>query len=501
MKHLFRYTGVGTNVRYNAFNNSSVNIRRAVVERVFLVERDGELVPTPRPVPGLVRQRLGPFRERLLEHLPVLLPMSAAEFVSRYSGRRRVVYEQAEERLAHTPVRPRDAHLSGFIKFEGLKQKNSDPRAGVPRMIHPRDPAYNLELGRRIAHQEKPIFRAIAKVMGWPGDERILPVVYKGMNAKRQGEEMERAWHSFHDPIAVDLDASRFDQHVSREMLQWEHSVLVRGICSSERKFTAWLLGMQLTNHVTCYADDGIVKYRTDGCRMSGDMNTSSGNCLIMCAMIWAFCRHVGVTKYRLINNGDDCVLMLERRDMHVIKQIPEWFLQMGFTMKVGGVVDVLEKVTFCQTQPVMRDDGYIMCRDPRVSIAKDLTSRCYIQDPTIRRRWLNAVGAGGTALTCGLPVLPQFYSMFPRTTDPIEGREELSGLYGTGLWYLSRDMKEGNHIVGPMQRYSFWLAFDLLPDEQEALERLFCGLDLGRARFTTDEVWEDDITPLAAPL
>jgi hypothetical protein len=90
---------------------------------------------------------------------------------------------------------------------------------------------------------------------------------------------------------------------------------------------------------------------------------------------------------------------------------------------------------------------------------------------------------------------------MFPRTTDPIEGREELSGLYGTGLWYLSRDMREGNHIVGPMQRYSFWLAFDLLPDEQEALERLFSGLDLGRARFTTDEVWEDDITPLAAPL
>lgn len=500
-KSLFRYTGVGTNVRYYAFNNSSINIRRAVVERVFLVERDGELVPTPRPARGIIARRMGHFRRLLLKELPVLLPMSDAEFLSRYSGRRRKVYEKAVERKLARPVCKKDARLSGFVKFEGLKQKSDDPTEAVPRMIHPRDPVYNLELGKRIAHQEKPIFKAIAKVMGWPGDERVLPVVYKGMNAKKQGEEMQRAWDSFADPVALDLDASRFDQHVSRQMLEYEHSVFVRGICSGERKFTKWLLDMQLVNVAICYADDGKVKYTVEGCRMSGDMNTSSGNCLIMCALVYSFMRDAGVSKYRLVNNGDDCVLMLERKDFPLVGGLAGWFLEMGFSMKVGDVVDVLERVTFCQTQPVRRDDGYVMVRDPRTATAKDLTSKCYIQDETIRRRWCNAVRKGGKCLTAGIPVWPQFYEMFPASDDTVENREELGGLYSTGLWWLSRNMRDEEHTVGPEQRLSFWLAFGILPDEQVALENRYSRLNLGRAHLTTDMLFQDEITPLSAGL
>jgi hypothetical protein len=32
-----------------------------------------------------------------------------------------------------------------------------------------------------------------------------------------------------------------------------------------------------------------FLKYQVEGCRMSGDMNTSSGNCMIMVALVYSY--------------------------------------------------------------------------------------------------------------------------------------------------------------------------------------------------------------------
>lgn len=90
--------------------------------------------------------------------------------------------------------------------------------------------------------------------------------------------------------------------------------------------------------------------------------------------------------------------------------------------------------------------------------------------------RWLHAVRSGGLALTAGCPVLPQFYRMY-QPTGVETGRaatQELKSLTESGLWRLRGNMQYEDLEVGPQQRFSFWLAFGITPDEQVNLEQFY---------------------------
>jgi hypothetical protein len=148
---------------------------------------------------------------------------------------------------------------------------------------------------------EKRLFSGFETVFGYS-------VILKGMNAHATAEQLRSNWDSFTQPVAVGLDASRFDQHVSHAALCWEHSVYNGVFRSSElRRLLRW----QLVNHGVARTEGQRIDYTTNGCRMSGDINTSLGNCLIMSSIVLAYCETRGITA-RLSNNGDDCVLILE---------------------------------------------------------------------------------------------------------------------------------------------------------------------------------------------
>jgi hypothetical protein len=104
-------------------------------------------------------------------------------------------------------------------------------------------------------------------------------------------------------------------------------------------------------------------------------MNTSSGNCFTMVGLVYSYMHKR--CKWRLANNGDDCVLIIERRDLGKITGLVQWFDKMGYTMESEGVVDIFEKISFCQTKPVWTPSGYKMVRNPSTAIAKDIHSRC----------------------------------------------------------------------------------------------------------------------------
>lgn len=96
------------------------------------------------------------------------------------------------------------------------------------------------------------------------------------------------------------------------------------------------------------FPEEGVVvKYSVQGTRASGDMNTSSGNCFTMVGMIHAYCVSHGL-KYRLANNGDDCVLIIEKEDLPRTQNLVNWFAGMGFTMESEGSVSEFEHIKFC---------------------------------------------------------------------------------------------------------------------------------------------------------
>lgn len=472
VRKIYKYTGIGPQVKFGVHNNSYVNCRRALLERVFNVERDGCLVPTPRPVPGFLQSVTSRFQSQLKQYVKPLPPLTDEQFASRYHGRRRLTYEKALESLHVQGVLRKDAFIKMFVKAEkiNLSAKN-DP---APRAIQPRSPRYCAALGKLIAHAEKPCFRALAKVFGYK-------VVFKGMNAAESGAAMKSHWDAFDRPVAIGLDASRFDQHVSRDALEIEHALWELFVLPGSRGELRKLLRMQLKNFGVAVTPDGKIKYSVDGCRMSGDMNTSSGNCLIMCALVFSYMGIYGPNvKYRLANNGDDCVLFLEKRDLAVASSIPEFFSKCGFTMKVEEPVYELEQVEFCQTRPVFTSKGWVMVRDPRVAMAKDLTANCDLSTLPVRAAWTHAMRCGGLALTDGVPVWPQFYRMFPSSGVPGKKyTQELHRLTESGFAKMTQGLKYEAEPTLPESRYSFWLAFGINPDEQVALENYFRTISL----------------------
>jgi len=277
---MIRVSGVSPPMIIRAFNNTINTLERAVLERVFYVKVDGEFVAPPKPSPSHFAHAMRHTWEVLQKLLPKAAPMTRREFVDSFRGRKKAVYEGAYDDLLRSSVVSKDAEVKVFVKYEKTDfTRKTDP---VPRVISPRSTRFNIEVGRYLRTIEERIFKSLAKLFGHP-------TVFKGMNSSTSGRTMFEKWNSFRNPVAVGMDASRFDQHVSIQALIWEHAVylacfpraLVRGRLAK-------LLKRQLRNVCVGYTEDGRLKYRTDGGRMSGDMNTSLGNCVLMCSMIHA---------------------------------------------------------------------------------------------------------------------------------------------------------------------------------------------------------------------
>lgn len=467
-RKLYRFVGQGPKLRYGVHDNSLGNVRRGIVERVFMVERDGKLIPTPRPTPGSFKSQIR-FRDLLLSKMCRTARLSPEGFLGFYKGRKLIRYQQAVESLEVLPVKASDAWLSTFVKAEKINlTAKPDP---APRVIQPRDPRYNVEVGRYLRHAEEILFKGINDVFGGR-------TIFKGINADQAGSDMEELWNSFIDPVGIGMDASRFDQHISVEALEYEHAMWVEMFPLSERPELRRLLKMQLENKGLARCPDGSVRYKVHGCRMSGDMNTSSGNCFIMCSTVWTWCTMNHIQKFRLANNGDDCMLVVERKDLaKATTGLIDYYTDLGFTMKVEKPVFDLERVEFCQTRPIKVNGAYRMIRNVHQSLSKDLHSLNDLSNRRDLEQWVDAVGTGGRIVNDGVPVMAKFFEQYPTC---LGASAKVQGVVDE-IWAYKFGRKGAYTGSCPTDesRFSFWLAFDILPDEQIALEEGFTPLNL----------------------
>lgn len=447
---------MGVNANFGVHDACHDNSVRAVMERVYFVETGGEFHPPFAPRPGTFNRTLRRFRSRLCAHLPKTAPISTAQFVDCYRGRRMVVYQQAADSLLVRGVERADSFLSSFVKAEKINfTAKTDP---APRLIQPRSPRYNVAVGIYIKPIEHHVYHAINCVYG-------APVVAKGLNAYQRGSMIREAWESMVDPVAVFMDASRFDQHVSEQALRWEHSVY-NHIYDNDPELQR-LLSWQLRNRGYVRDQDGTVKYTTKGTRCSGDMNTALGNVLLMCALMWEYLRSAA-PGFRLINDGDDCVVMIERRYVQQVRTTHfNWFRDRGFKMKWEGETDQFEKIEFCQSQPVFDGEVWRMVRDPRVCTDKDLLSTRPLDTEAEWECHMQSICDCGLALAGDLPVMGAFYTMLDRGTV-VERKLE------TGMDYLARGLVGKRRPPTAAARVSFFSAFGITPDEQEALEQFY---------------------------
>jgi hypothetical protein len=382
----------------------------------------------------------------------------------------------------------KDAWLKLFVKFEKINfTKKEDP---APRLISPRSPVYNLALGRYTRVIEEKIFDALADMWGYEEHEKV---VMKGETVEGIASQLRMKWDRYSDPVAVGLDASRFDQHVSKDALEFEHSVYNSLFKSRELKD---LLKKQLKNYGVAYHGGYKIEMNTEGVRASGDMNTGLGNCLIMCCLVHKMAREFGI-RCDLINNGDDCVLILERADLwklmdggKIRPEIETFFLNAGFEMEFEPAVDVFEQVVFCQMQPVFNGMVWVMVRQPEAALCKDTI--CLGESSLDGyRRWCRSVGVGGLALYGDMPVYREFYSAFNRAGEGyLPSRTLLTR--DTGFYRLCTRGRTHSGKVTVDARVSFYRAFGITPAHQQLLEDKFrsapCPVSTRRGMYGSAE-------------
>lgn len=468
-------------------NNDIESVSHAVLERVFFVkDGQGGFRRAPKPwhhssvindenplksSQNKIQDRLSDFNSKMQEIANTAgkaSPISDDEFVSYYGGAKRKCYEAAVESLKDRPLEKSDCRVKVFTKDEYRKP------GGAPRAIQPRSPRFNVKLGRYIKHLEHKIFNAIDEIFDPSLSHRT---VAKGMNMIERGNVIAKMWNSFADPIAVGLDASRFDQHINTLLLRHEHNIYHMWSTGTGEGLPnlRTLLASQLKNKGTYHGVDGKLRYSVSGCRMSGDMNTSLGNVIIMCSLMYAYFDHVGLSnQIQLLNDGDDCVIIMDKRNLTQFQEgLQDWFLEMGITMEYDGIYRTLEEIEFCQSRPVKYgENGYRLVPRPTKRLYSDLITTKKVGSKKVYGKQIGAIAGCGMASSGGLPIFQSFYKWLGRGATPwipsqgdyyYKFRQELID----GL-----ELKEREPTLD--ERISFYFAFDITPSEQIMIEKYY---------------------------
>jgi len=328
-----------------------------------------------------------------------------------------------------------------------------------------------------------------------------------------------KMWCSFDNPVCFTLDASRFDQHCSRELLQIEHAIYARAI--PELEFQR-LLSYQLDNRGTTSAG---IRYKARGKRMSGDMNTALGNCVLMVLMVSAAMRG---KKYAILDDGDDILLFTERKlEPWVRGNLKEIFLTYGHKLKLEGVYHSFPSIVWCQSSPIHYAPGkWKFVRHWQSVMMKAIGGTKYF-NATTRPRLVKTVGLAELILNLGVPVLQEYALALLRNAG---GNTKTLHLDSSDSYYyrVGREMKhfrnqdwvekvsqgkfEGSlptRPIHPEARWSFYLAFGVSITEQVHMERLLRGWSfpmggcvdqveqIDVARWQQRWVYAPDVTPL----
>jgi len=406
----------------------------------------------------LLRQAL----DRLLEmRRPDGMPLERVtlrtrqQVVNSYKGRHRIKYFRAMVELNTRSLNRTDFYNRGFVKPD--KEQESDlTKAG--RLIQFMRPTGALEMGRFTHAVEMQVYSL--------QDGYDTKIFGKGGNLHDIAEDLNNKREHFHDPIFLLLDASKFDAHVSAELLrlvaEWYPSLLTH---PTEQNYVKWMWSHTYTNYGS--TQNGL-RYRTHGTRMSGHMDTGLGNSLIMYAMLTAYMATKQITKYSMSVNGDDSVIVIERADLTAAKDI-SFLKDCGFNMKFEHT-DNFSHMDYCQTRPVKTKYGWVLARSPERMLRR-IGWSSNLFGARRGRDFLYSLGKGEKAINYGLPI---GYALGQKLLDaapngrllPLDRKKYIS-YTRQRYWATGREA-----VIDRETRESFAEAWGMSPEEQELVER-----------------------------
>lgn len=426
--------------------------------------RNRVLMRVPDPDPTFVRQMFR-FAHRVGDWLGRFDTPMQGEWMEKYSGRKRTMYENARLDLMFKEFGRSDRFIKSFIKAEKISDVSKDPR-----MIQARNPRFNYVVGNYL----KPIEHRLYRLKGTRHLRKLLPpgrLIAKGLDSRSRAECIEAKMERFRRPVCLSLDASRFDAHVNQRLLSVEHSVYLRAWRGDKTLQRA--LSYQLVNHG--WTANGI-RYKCPGGRMSGDMNTALGNCLLMVIIVGATMRELGFkpSQWDMFCDGDDALVFLEasdpRRDL-----IPVTMEKSGMEMKIERVSTELEDIEFCQCHVARTAEGLKMVRNPHKVLSTALVSNKWFRQEKLIDGHLTRLGLCYLSLSMGVPVLQEFaLAMLRCGTGSVLRSHTMSGvMFKAQIEYYAHSGNIAPLPITPQAREDFAHAFEMPVEEQLLVEYL----------------------------
>jgi len=415
-------------------------------------------VPLPTPA-GIAMLRYE--RRRLADKYSGLIPLGLEETVQTFRGAKRRIYQMAYESLQTTPLWRKDGNIKAFVKAE--KFDPEDKENPDPRMIQARSPRYNLVMASYLRKIEHLVYNLTKN------GQRI---VAKGLNAYDRAKLLEEKFASFKDPVCFSVDCSRWDKHVSLEVLQQEHAFYKSFY--PDDPLLAEMLSWQQKNH--CVTNNGV-RYKVVGGRMSGDINTALGNVLLMVLMVMAAMRKLGITNYQIMNDGDDCLIIMERKDFaKVRKHLVSIFLEFGQELKIENISYDIHDVVFCQSKYTYTGTGYAMCRNWRKVLSQTCAGTKHWNDPHMVRPMMGLIGDCEVAMASGVPILQAYGQALQRNSRGLRAKithMDSSYAYRVGL-NIGEDIPTLPGLpISPMARLEFERTWGVPEWEQLRIEEI----------------------------
>lgn len=408
------------------------------------------------------RSRILPVASRLkniIKTLPMCEPMEADEFVSLYTGSKRLRYAKASQNYLTNGLNEDSFRVEAFVKNEKLLKDSV-------RLIQPTSFEVLYATGVYIRPAELPQYFALSKL-----HKRFRgKTVAKGRNAQQRAEDLLAKWNSFEDPIALGIDGEKFDFHIKSWCKEVECSLIQAHFSENHYNRIHEAMRPVGPHKVTAMTPQGRLKWVTDHGRFSGAYDTSLSNSTQMTMLLVCYFEHINV-KFDLYLDGDDAVVFMERANYAKTAGISQYMLSMGFRITLEGPYYEFPEIEFCHAHPIrLSDDTAVMVRNYQDSKVKDYTCLLSINRREELCGWLTAIGKCGLSLSSGVPILKQFYTTLLSMGEGVVMNRDY--MKDSGFAQLAQGMKFQELGVTELSRYDFYVAFGISPDEQMVLEK-----------------------------
>lgn len=389
-------------------------------------------------------------------------PYTAQEVIDGYSGALRKRYEAARDSLEINDLCAKDAIVKCFVKRDKVSPEKFSTKA--PRLISPRDPRYGLLLGKYTKPIEKVFFAQV--------DRFGLPFFAKGRNSIDRYRHIKQKYDLFADCVVSTIDASAFDAHVDKYQLLLEKIVYTTGHNIRE---LFMLLDYQRVNKLRgAYGARANLLAR----RMSGDMNTSLGNCVIVFIILLSFIDHHHLRRHMTIyDDGDDCLLFTDSIATMKLPLLSGWFGEFGHDLRVENTTKTFTDIVFCQSRPFV--SGKNMVRDWVKVICHAFISNKHYNEPKMGIRIMKTIAQAELSLNQGLPIVSVFFSTWLAKLVHVDAVEKRFLEEGLRRRVEDNFMDVRQQEVTENARHDFYDIFGVTTEEQLALEsRIRCYID-----------------------